>query len=94
MMLLKPEEVLKIIKQPEETTPTGEPRSRFKRLGVIFGNKDRHLDKSASKDQKNYEDNPTRQSFSSIFSKKPPRPDAPSPGEKPVCSLENDWTVV
>ncbi|GFZ21990.1 hypothetical protein Acr_29g0011520 [Actinidia rufa] len=79
MMLLKPEEVLKIIKQPEETTPTSETRSRFKRLGVIFGNKDRHLGKSASKDHKNYEDNPMRQSFSSIFSKKPPRPDAPSP---------------
>ncbi|XP_057486416.1 uncharacterized protein LOC130772543 isoform X1 [Actinidia eriantha] len=94
MMLLKPEEVLKIIKQPEETTPTSETRSRFKRLGVIFGNKDRHLGKSASKDQKNYEDNPVRQSFSSIFSKKPPRPDAPSPGEKPICSLENNWTVV
>ncbi|XP_058220105.1 uncharacterized protein LOC131330506 isoform X3 [Rhododendron vialii] len=95
MMLLKPEEVLKIIKQPEEaTTPAGEPRHRFKRLSLIFGNRHKHsVNKSAWKDQ-NSEDNTTRQSFSSMFSKKPPRPDAPSPGEKPVCSLENDWTIV
>ncbi|KAE9458250.1 hypothetical protein C3L33_09841, partial [Rhododendron williamsianum] len=96
MMLLKPEEVLKIIKQPEEaTTPAGEPRHRFKRLSLIFGNRHKHsVNKSAWKDQRNSEDNTTRQSFSSMFSKKPPRPDAPSPGEKPVCSLENDWTIV
>ncbi|KAF7141525.1 hypothetical protein RHSIM_Rhsim06G0219000 [Rhododendron simsii] len=96
MMLLKPEGVLKIIKQPEEaSTPAGEPRHRFKRLSLIFGNRHKHsLNKSTWKDQKNSEDNTTRQSFSSMFSKKPPRPDAPSPGEKPVCSLENDWTIV
>ncbi|KAI8552852.1 hypothetical protein RHMOL_Rhmol06G0300100 [Rhododendron molle] len=96
MMLLKPGEVLKIIKQPEEaTTPAGEPRHRFKRLSLIFGNRHKHsVNKSAWKDQKNSEDNTMRQSFSSMFSKKPPRPDAPSPGEKPVCSLENDWTIV
>ncbi|XP_028063659.1 rab3 GTPase-activating protein catalytic subunit isoform X2 [Camellia sinensis] len=95
MMILKPEEAVKMIKQPEETTTTaGEPRRRFKRLSVIFGSKDRHSGKPALKDQKNGEDNATRQSFSSIFSKKPPRPDAPSSAEKPVCSVENDWTVV
>ncbi|KAF5948892.1 hypothetical protein HYC85_014849 [Camellia sinensis] len=87
MMILKPEEAVKMIKQPEETTTTaGEPRRRFKRLSVIFGSKDRHSGKPALKDQ--------NQSFSSIFSKKPPRPDAPSSAEKPVCSVENDWTVV
>lgn len=97
MMLLKPEEVLKILKQPEEATaPAGEPRHRFKKLGLIFGNRLRHSsgNKSTSKDQTNSEDNPTRQSFSFIFSKKPPRPDTQSPGEKPICSLENDWTIV
>lgn len=38
-MLLKPEKVLKIIKLPEEatTSPAGEPRHRYKRLGLIFG---------------------------------------------------------
>ncbi|KAL7217064.1 hypothetical protein ACSBR1_028887 [Camellia fascicularis] len=95
MMILKPDDAVKMIKQPEETTTTaGEPRRRFKRLSVIFGSKDRHSGKPALKDQKNGEDNATRQSFSSIFSKKPPRPDAPSSAEKPVCSVENDWTVV
>ncbi|CAK9179513.1 unnamed protein product [Ilex paraguariensis] len=93
MMLLNPDEVLKITNQPEETSIAGEPKNRFKRLGFIFGGKDRH-GKPESKDQKNSEENPARQQFSSIFSKKPPKASSASPAEKPVCSIENDWTVI
>ncbi|KAE9614783.1 putative Rab3 GTPase-activating protein catalytic subunit [Lupinus albus] len=39
-ILLNPEESLKMIKQTEEATMTsGEPKGRFKRLGLIFGGK-------------------------------------------------------
>ncbi|KAK2990033.1 hypothetical protein RJ640_004711 [Escallonia rubra] len=94
MMLLDPDEVLRTAKQPEETTPSGEQKGRFKRLSFIFGGKERHSGKQPQKDPKHSEENPTRQSFSSIFSKKPPKPGSASPAEKPVCALENDWTVV
>ncbi|XP_052178850.1 uncharacterized protein LOC127792412 [Diospyros lotus] len=97
MMLLKPEEVMKMGNQPGETTPTAsEPRRRFKKLSAIFGNSGK-----PSKEQK-YEDTtttttitaPPRESISSIFSKKPPRPDALSAADKPVSSVDNGWTVV
>lgn len=96
MMLSNPDEVIKIMQQqpPEETTPSGEHISRFKRLSLIFGGKDRHSGKPPPKDLKSSEDNPTRQSFSSIFSKKPPKHGSASPGDKPVCSIQNDWTVI
>ncbi|KAK9268760.1 hypothetical protein L1049_000522 [Liquidambar formosana] len=101
-MLLRPEEVLKVMKQPEEvTTSAGEPKSRLKRLSLYFGGKDRHPGKPALKDQKNTEENPTRQSFSSffdgkssLFSKKPPKPDSASPADRTIYLDENDWTVV
>lgn len=99
-MLLNPEEALKLMKQTEESIAvTDEPKSRFKRLSLIFSSKDKALKKPVSKDQINDEEKTTRQSFSSffetkssLFSKKPPRSGCPSPSEKPP--LETDWTIV
>lgn len=99
-MLMNPEEALKMIKQSEESiTVTDEPKSRFKRLSLIFSGKDKVLKKPVSKDQINDEEKSSRQSFSSffenkssLFSKKPPRSGSPSPSEKP--SIETDWAVV
>ncbi|RDX94350.1 Rab3 GTPase-activating protein catalytic subunit [Mucuna pruriens] len=97
-MLLNPEEAIKMIKQTEEsTTITGEPKTPFKRLSLIFGGKDKLLRRSGSKDQINDEEKSGRQSFSSffdskssLFSKKPPK--SPSASEKP--SVETGWTNV
>ncbi|KAL3364662.1 hypothetical protein AABB24_013443 [Solanum stoloniferum] len=90
-MVLSPDEVIRITFQPEEPSaaPPNELKSRFKRLSLIFRNKD----KLSPRDQKNQEESPLRQPFSSIFSKKPPKPDSSSP-DKPVTSVENDWTIV
>ncbi|XP_030542828.1 rab3 GTPase-activating protein catalytic subunit isoform X1 [Rhodamnia argentea] len=102
MMLLKPEEALKMMQPPEDTSTTpGEPRRRFKRLSLIFGGKDKQIKEQEMKNQKIAEDNLSRQSFasffdskSSLFSRKPPRPGSASPAEKPSCPDENDWTIV
>ncbi|XP_049374619.1 uncharacterized protein LOC125839664 isoform X1 [Solanum verrucosum] len=90
-MVLSPDEVIRITFQPEEPSaaPPNELKSRFKRLSLIFRNKD----KLSPRDQKNQEESPLRQPFSSMFSKKPPKPDSSSP-DKPVTSVENDWTIV
>ncbi|XP_059662466.1 uncharacterized protein LOC132308409 [Cornus florida] len=93
-MFLNPDEVLKILKQPEESTPAGEPKRRFRRLSLFFGGKNRHSGKPVSRNQNNSEENSIRPSFSSIFSKKPPKPDVAYPKEKPSCPDEYDWTVV
>ncbi|KAL2496345.1 hypothetical protein Fot_40102 [Forsythia ovata] len=93
MMLLNPDEAIKMTAQPEETTTAGDLRNRFKRLSLIFGGKSKLLSKAHTKDPKNNDSNPTRQSFSSIFSEKPPKPSA-SPADKPSSSVENDWTIV
>ncbi|XP_009599597.1 uncharacterized protein LOC107789087 [Nicotiana tabacum] len=91
-MVLSPDEVIRITFQPEEPTaaPANELKSRFKRLSLIFGNKD----KLSPQGQKNQEESPLRQPFSSIFSKKPPKPGSSSPADKPVTPVENDWTIV
>lgn len=91
-MVLSPDEVIRITFQPEEPTaaPGNELKSRFKRLSLIFRNKD----KPSPQDQKNQEESPLRQPFSSMFSKKPPKPGSSSPADKPVTSVENDWTIV
>ncbi|OIT26630.1 PREDICTED: rab3 GTPase-activating protein catalytic subunit [Nicotiana attenuata] len=91
-MVLGPDEVIRITFQPEEPTaaPANELKSRFKRLSLIFGNKD----KLSPQGQKNQEESPLRQPFSSIFSKKPPKPGSSSPADKPVTPVENDWTIV
>lgn len=99
-MLHNSEEVLKTMKQPEDTTTAAsEIKRRFKKLNLNFGGKDR---KSASKEQKNAEENPSGQPFSSffdgkssLFSKKPPKPESISPaGKSPPPPDDNDWTVV
>ncbi|XP_068338219.1 uncharacterized protein [Pyrus communis] len=100
-MLLNPEEALRAMNQPDEsTTPSGEPKRRFRRLTLNFGGKDKQLRKTASKDPKN-STSPGSQPFSSffdnkssLFSKKPPKPENTSPVEKPSNTVENDWTVV
>ena len=100
-MLLNPEEALKMMKQTEESTlDTDEPKSRFKRLSLIFGGKDKLLRSPVSKDQTNAEEKPSRQSFStflesksSFFSRKAPKSGCLSPTVK-TPSLETEWTVV
>ncbi|KAK6934476.1 Rab3GAP catalytic subunit, conserved domain [Dillenia turbinata] len=97
-MLLNPEEVLKNMKQQEETPNSGEPKRRFKRLSFIFGGKDRITRKQTPKDQNNsssIDDNATPGSKSlSIFSKKPPKPESYSEVDRPVGPEENDWTII
>lgn len=96
-MLLNPDEVLTIMKQPDETmAAAGEPKRLFKRLGFNFGGR-----KPASEDHKGAEENPNRQPFSSffdgkssLFSRKPPKPETIPPAEKPLCPDEDGWTVV
>ncbi|KAJ4725116.1 Rab3 GTPase-activating protein catalytic subunit [Melia azedarach] len=85
-MLTRPEEVLK--KAEETTTTADELKSRFKRLTLNFGGKDR-LKKPPLRDPKNSEENPTRQPFSSffdgkssLFSKKSPKRDNSALAEK------------
>ncbi|TQD71859.1 hypothetical protein C1H46_042608 [Malus baccata] len=69
-MLLNPEEALRAMNQPDEsTTPSGEPKRRFRRLTLNFGGKDKQLRKTASKDQKN-STSPGSQPFSSFFDNK------------------------
>ncbi|KAM1857337.1 hypothetical protein ACFX14_007454 [Malus domestica] len=69
-MLLNPEEALRAMNQPDEsTTPSGEPKRRFRRLTLNFGGKDKRLRKTASKDQKN-STSPGSQPFSSFFDNK------------------------
>ncbi|XP_028944730.1 uncharacterized protein [Malus domestica] len=69
-MLLNPEEALRAMNQPDEsTTPSGEPKRRFRRLTLNFGGKDKQLRKTASKDQKN-STSPSSQPFSSFFDNK------------------------
>ncbi|XP_010244490.1 PREDICTED: uncharacterized protein LOC104588309 isoform X2 [Nelumbo nucifera] len=95
-ILIHPEDSLIIMNQSEETT--GEPKSRFMKLSLNFGGRDRR--KPVSKDQKNMDDTSTRQVFSnlfdgkpSLFSKKPPKPSTSQADASP-CVDENDWTVV
>ncbi|KAK4852118.1 hypothetical protein QYF36_021256 [Acer negundo] len=110
-MLSHPEEIL-MNQVDETTTPTAadEPKSRFKRLRLNF----RQQKKQPQKGLKIREGSPKPfYSFfdgkSSLFSKKPPKPDAtPSPAEKPDTAKpdsastpaekpypdENDWTIV
>ncbi|GFP98156.1 rab3 GTPase-activating protein catalytic subunit [Phtheirospermum japonicum] len=91
-MVLNQDEAISVTVQPEETTPADEMKNRFKKLSLIFGGKN----KSSSKDSKNSEESPTvRQPFSSIFSKKPPKPTVASPSDKPTSSsVDSEWTIV
>ncbi|KAI3688523.1 hypothetical protein L2E82_46151 [Cichorium intybus] len=87
MMVLNPDEFIRLTKhqQPEDTPTSGEQKGRFRRLSFVFGNKD----KTPPKHPKNVEENPLRQSISSIFSKKPPKPGGASPIQN-----QNDWIDV
>ncbi|KAI4321963.1 hypothetical protein MLD38_035281 [Melastoma candidum] len=105
MMLLKPEDAQRLVKQQEESNSSGgEPRRLFKRLNFNFVNRDRSPKEQDPRNEKPKEDNPVRQSLSnffdsksSLFSKKPPKPcsSASSPAERPpICPDESDWTIV
>ncbi|KAL3639978.1 hypothetical protein CASFOL_014946 [Castilleja foliolosa] len=84
-------EAISVTVQPEETTPADEMKNRFKKLSLIFGGKN----KSSSKDSKNSEESPTVRPFSSIFSKKAPKPTVASPSDKPTSnSVDSEWTIV
>ncbi|OMO83495.1 Rab3 GTPase-activating protein catalytic subunit [Corchorus capsularis] len=108
-MLLSPDDVIKTIKQAEDTattengSPAGELKRRFKKLGLNFVGKDKQQRRPPSKDQKNSDENsssPSRpfasffDSKSSLFSKKPPKPENVSHVDKPPSMDENDWTLV
>lgn len=106
-MLLKPDEVLKMINQGDELlTPsllTEEPKGgRFKRLIPVFGSKDKNSKEHESKSYCDDDDVSTRQPFSSffdnkssLFSKKLPRSGVTSPVDnKTTNSEENEWTIV
>ncbi|XP_022716879.1 rab3 GTPase-activating protein catalytic subunit isoform X2 [Durio zibethinus] len=106
-MLVSAEEVIKTIKQAEETPtmengspPAGDLKRRFKKLGLNFGGKDKQQRKPPPKDHKNSDENPSRpfasffDSKSSLFSKKPPKPDNLSQVDKPVSLDESDWTLI
>lgn len=100
-IFVRPEDVMKMMKQPEDANTPEEPKHRFKKLTQIFGRKNRSK-KSPSEEHKNSEDGPNRQPFSnffdtksSLFSKKPPKPETtPAPTSRPSSPVENDWTVV
>ncbi|XP_076927727.1 uncharacterized protein LOC143591395 [Bidens hawaiensis] len=92
MMVLNPDEFMRLTKHDDTPTP-GEQRGRFRRLSFPFGNKDKSHGKTPPKDPKS-EENPLRQSLTSMFSKKPPKAGNASPAEKPVSSIQNDWIDV
>ncbi|KAJ4980281.1 hypothetical protein NE237_031118 [Protea cynaroides] len=93
-ILIHPEDGLKIIEHAEETS-LSEPKRRFKKLSLNFGGKDGNfLRRPASKDQKKSEENPTRQVFSNLFAKKPPKGATTLQTDTPPCLDENEWTVV
>ncbi|KAL6544489.1 hypothetical protein OROMI_023351 [Orobanche minor] len=93
-MVLNQDEAINITAQPEETSPPDEMKNRFKKLGSIFGGKNKSSSKAVpSKDSKSSEECPLRQPFSSIFAKKPPKP-AASPSDKPSSSIDNEWTIL
>ncbi|KAE8654225.1 hypothetical protein F3Y22_tig00117056pilonHSYRG01160 [Hibiscus syriacus] len=101
-MVVTPEEVIKTIKQAEETPAiengngSSELKRRFKKLSLNFGGKDKQQHrKSPPKDRKDSVDNPSRSfasffdSKSSIFSKISPKNLSP-----PSSLDESDWTLV
>ncbi|KAF5807449.1 putative Rab3 GTPase-activating protein catalytic subunit [Helianthus annuus] len=93
MMVLNPDEFIRLTKH-DDTATTGEQKGRFRRLSLVFGNKDKSHGKTPPKDPKSVEENPLRQSLTSLFSKKPPKAGNASPAEKPVSSIQNDWIDV
>lgn len=101
MMVLSPNEFIRLTKnQQTEDTPasSSELKARFRRLSFVFGNKDKSNNnnntnnngKTPPKNTEENHNNPLRQSITSIFSKKPPKPG----GASPVTSIQNDWIDV
>ncbi|KAF3535635.1 hypothetical protein F2Q69_00019548 [Brassica cretica] len=83
-MLKRPEEVLRSMKQTTEESPSSgnETKRRFKRLGFIFRGKEGNQKRVPSETEHKSREPSPRQSFSSLFdgksslfAKKPPRPD-------------------
>lgn len=100
-MVLSPNEFIRLTKnQQTEDTPasSSELKARFRRLSFVFGNKDKSNNnnntnnngKTPPKNTEENHNNPLRQSITSIFSKKPPKPG----GASPVTSIQNDWIDV
>lgn len=89
-MLSHPEEVLNNHADDTNTTTGDDLKSRFRRLSLNFGSKDKlRKPPPTPRDPKNIEVNSTRQPFSSffdgkssLFSKLSPKPDRSSPAEK------------
>ena len=98
---MRPEDVIRMLKQPEDTNAPEEPKHRLKKFTQIFGRMSRSK-KSGPDAQRNLEDSPTRSSLSnlfdgksSFFSRKPPKPESPqSPMIRPSGQDENGWTVI
>ncbi|XP_023553327.1 uncharacterized protein LOC111810778 [Cucurbita pepo subsp. pepo] len=96
-MMVNPEEILKAMKQPEESNMTaGELKRRFKKMSLNFVGKDGDSRKSSPKNV-NSDERPSSPSFSSffdskssLFAKKPPKPETPSA----ATTDENGWTFV
>ncbi|KAL8144308.1 hypothetical protein V2J09_017340 [Rumex salicifolius] len=89
-MLVRPDSFMKMIKQREEEYD--EPKRRFMGLSNVFNKKNRPQTKTATKEQRSSDDKQARHSFSSffdnkssLFSKKPPKP------ENPLPTPENEW---
>lgn len=106
-MLVKPEEVMKVMKQQEEaaTTPGDQPKRRFMRLGLYFGKDKLSKKPPPSSKAKKAAEEPVSQSFttffdskSSLFSRKSPKPVnismSSTPAGTPVSLDDGDWTVV
>ncbi|XP_021852729.1 uncharacterized protein [Spinacia oleracea] len=101
-IFLRPDDVMKAVKQSEDVNAAPEePKPRFKKLTQMFGRKNRTR-KSSSEENNSTEDPPNRQPFSNffdsrstLFSKKPPKPENTQPPANNSSGLdENDWTVV
>ncbi|XP_022151309.1 uncharacterized protein LOC111019274 isoform X2 [Momordica charantia] len=96
-MMLNPEEILKTMKQPEESNMTAsELKRRFKKLSLNFVGKDGQSRKSSPRNPNSNEKPSSPQPFSSffdskssLFSKKTPKAETAS-----ADSVENGWSFV
>lgn len=96
-MMVNPEEILKAMKQPEESNMTAsELKRRFKKLSLNFVGKDGQSKTSSPRNANSDERSSSPQPFasffdnkSSLFAKKPPKADTAS-----ATPVENGWTFV
>ncbi|KAL4566789.1 hypothetical protein LXL04_030914 [Taraxacum kok-saghyz] len=98
MMVLNPDEFIKLNNKNDDNNNTDNNTpptiGRFRRLSLVFGNKDKSNNAKTppnpnieEKEKEKEKENPLRQSITSIFSKKPRK-------ASPVTSLQNDWLDV